>query len=132
MPHTPPIADVIPSLGYRDAPAAIKYLQDVFGLVPQLVVPGDGGTIAHAQLGWGNGCVMLGSAIDRGDGQFNLVAGGSSLYLIVDDVDGHHARAVAAGAEIVRELRDEEYGGRGYVARDPEGNQWCFGSYRPE
>lgn len=127
-----PIAEVIPALRYRDAPAAITFLRDVFGLEPTLVVPGEGNVIHHAQLSWGNGCVMLGSLVDGGDGQIEMTVGGSCLYLILDDVDAHYARTVAAGVEITRELRDEDYGGRGYVARDPEGNQWCFGSYRPE
>lgn len=133
-----PIAEVIPALRYRDAPAAIAFLRDAFGLEPTMVVPGEGNVIHHAQLSWGNGCVMLGSQIDGGDGgdgsdgRIEMTVGGSCLYLVLDEVDAHYARAVAAGAEITRELRDEEYGGRGYVARDPEGNQWSFGSYRPE
>ena len=51
------------------------------------------------------------------------------LHLIVEDVDAHPKRARAAGAEIIRDPRDEDYGGRGYSARDPEGNVWSFGSY---
>ncbi|WTW92723.1 VOC family protein [Streptomycetaceae bacterium NBC_01309] len=130
-----PIAEVIPALRYHDAPAAIAFLRDAFGLEPTMVVPGEGNVIHHAQLSWGNGCVMLGSQVDGGDasdGRIEMTVGGSCLYLVLDEVDAHYARAVAAGAEITRELRDEEYGGRGYVARDPEGNQWSFGSYRPE
>jgi uncharacterized glyoxalase superfamily protein PhnB len=49
----------------------------------------------------------------------------------VEDADKHYARAVAAGAEIVMELRDEDYGGRDYSCRDPEGHVWNFGSYDP-
>lgn len=131
MTRTPPTADVVPTLRYRDAAAAIKFLQDAFGLVPHLVVPGPGDTVAHAQLGWGNGCVMLGSD-QAGEGRLDITVGAVGVYLILEDVDAHYARAVAAGAEIERDLRDEEYGGRGYVARDPEGNFWAFGSYRPE
>ena len=51
--------------------------------------------------------------------------------IVVDDADKHYARAVAAGAEIVMEIRDEDYGGRGYSCRDPEGHLWNFGSYDP-
>jgi uncharacterized glyoxalase superfamily protein PhnB len=54
-----------------------------------------------------------------------------SPYLIVEDVDGHHDRAVAAGAKVVYPLTDEPYGGRGYSCLDPEGNLWNFGSYDP-
>jgi uncharacterized glyoxalase superfamily protein PhnB len=56
----------------------------------------------------------------------------SSVYLVVSDPDAHHQRATAAGAEIVIPLRDEDYGSRGYTARDPEGNLWSFGTYQPE
>ncbi|NUU20988.1 MAG: glyoxalase [Streptomycetaceae bacterium] len=132
MPHTPPTADVVPTLRYRDARAAIKFLQDAFGLRPNLVVPDDGAIVQHAELGWGNGCVMIGSHTEDDPDRLEMSLGATTLYLILDDVDTHYSRAVAAGAEIVRELQDEDYGGRGYVARDPEGNQWCFGSYRPQ
>ena len=58
------IATVIPTLRYRDAPAAIEWLCRAFGFEKHLVVPGDDGTIAHAQLVFGNGMIMLGSARD--------------------------------------------------------------------
>ena len=59
--------------------------------------------------------------------------GGSTvgLYLIVDDVDAHAERARAAGAEIFLGPNAKDYGGRGYSARDPEGNAWSFGDYDP-
>jgi len=54
-----------------------------------------------------------------------------STYFVVDAIDARYRQAVAAGAEVVIEIRDEDYGGRGYSARDPEGNLWKFGSYDP-
>ncbi|TMB01350.1 MAG: glyoxalase, partial [Deltaproteobacteria bacterium] len=54
-----------------------------------------------------------------------------SPYVIVADADAHYARAKAAGAEIVMDIKDEDYGGRGYSARDPEGHLWNFGTYDP-
>jgi uncharacterized glyoxalase superfamily protein PhnB len=54
-----------------------------------------------------------------------------SLYVVDADPDAHHARAVAAGARIVRELEDMSYGSREYSVRDPEGNLWSFGTYDP-
>ncbi|WP_436772428.1 VOC family protein [Yinghuangia sp. YIM S09857] len=128
-----PIAEIVPALRYRDAPAAIAFLRDVFGLEPTLVVPGEGNVVQHAQLTWGNGCVMLGSLIegdDDGD-RVEMTVRGSCLYLILDDVDAHYARTVAAGAEITRELRDEDYGGRGYVARDPRATSGASGRTAP-
>ena len=54
-----------------------------------------------------------------------------ALCVRIEDPDGHFQRASAAGAEILRELKDEDYGSRGYMAKDPEGNVWYFGTYRP-
>jgi uncharacterized glyoxalase superfamily protein PhnB len=51
---------------------------------------------------------------------------------VTDDPDALHQRAVAAGAPIVRELSDTDYGSREFAARDLEGNLWSFGTYRPE
>jgi uncharacterized glyoxalase superfamily protein PhnB len=59
------------------------------------------------------------------------VAGTQSIYIIVDDADAHHARAKAAGAEIVIEVADQDYGGRLYSCRDPERHLWNFGIYDP-
>ncbi len=124
-----------PFLRYDDAPAAIDFLQRAFGFEPKLVVPEEGGKIAHAQLQLGDGVVMLGSA-----GRDNTLGLGSpekrgsrssGIYVVVADPDAHHARAKAAGAEIVMPLTNQEYGSREYGARDPEGYLWCFGTYQP-
>jgi uncharacterized glyoxalase superfamily protein PhnB len=128
---------IIPTLRYRDAAAALDWLCRAFGFEKQLVVPGEGNTIAHAQLTFGNGMIMLGTARDDEFGKLQKTpeqVGGistQSSYLIVSDVDAHHARAVASGAKIVYPLRDEDYGGRGYSCLDPEGHLWNFGSYNP-
>ena len=135
-------ATIIPSLRYRDAPAAIDWLCKAFGFERHLVVPGEAGTIDHAQLVFGNGMIMLGSARDDDFGQLRkpLDTPGApvskapvskSAYIVVSDVDAHHARAVAAGAQVVMEPEDQHYGGRLYSCRDPEGNLWNFGSYDP-
>lgn len=129
-------ANVIPTLRYRDAPAAIDWLCRAFGFEKGLVVPGDAGTIAHAQLVFGNGMIMLGSALDDAFGRLaqpprDLGGGSQGAYLVVEDADKHYARAVAAGAEIVLDIEDQDYGGRGYSCRDPEGHVWSFGTYDP-
>ena len=130
-------ATIIPSLRYRDAPAAIEWLREAFGFEKHLVVPGEAGTIDHAQLVFGNGMIMLGSARDDDFGQLQRPLDApdapvsKSAYIIVTDVDAHHARAVAAGARVVMEPEDQHYGGRLYSCRDPEGNLWNFGSYDP-
>jgi len=53
------------------------------------------------------------------------------LYVVVADADGHYARAKAEGAEIVLELKTQDYGGRDYTCRDLEGHVWTFGTYDP-
>ncbi|MYV97995.1 VOC family protein [Streptomyces sp. SID3343] len=132
----PLISDIVPTLRYNDAPAAVKFLQDAFGLKPVMIVPGDNDTIAHAELSFGNGMVMLGSNLPEGCGQeLKWPVGGASTYCILgsdEEVTEHCARAEAAGATVVMRPTDQEYGGRDYTARDSEGNLWSFGSYRPQ
>jgi uncharacterized glyoxalase superfamily protein PhnB len=118
---------IIPTLRYQDARAAIDFLERAFGFERKAVYE-DGGTIQHAELTYGRGMVMLGTA-GAGDPQFETRH--SSAYVIVDDPDGLHDRAKAAGAEITRELQDTDYGSREFSARDPEGNVWSFGTYDP-
>jgi uncharacterized glyoxalase superfamily protein PhnB len=130
-------ATIIPAMRYRNAPAAIEWLCQAFGLEKQLVVPGENGTIAHAQLTWGNGMMMLGSVSDNDYGkrikQPDELGGieTQAPYVVVEDADAHYTRAVAAGAVIVMEIADASYGGRGYSCRDLEGHLWSFGSYDP-
>ena len=132
-------ATVIPCLRYRDAPAAIEWLCENFGFEKQLVVPNDDGTIAHAQLSYGNGMIMLGSVLEIETEFGRLIKqpdeiGGAetqSAYVVVSDADVVYARAKDAGAEIVIEIKDEDYGGRGFSCRDLEGHLWNFGTYDP-
>jgi uncharacterized glyoxalase superfamily protein PhnB len=132
-------ATIIPCLRYRDAPAAIEWLCSAFGFAKQAVYPNADGTIAHAQLTFGNGMIMLGSVSEKDSAWGQLIKqpkdiGGAetqSAYLIVSDADAVYARAKAAGAEIVLDIKDEDYGGRGFTCRDLEGHIWNFGTYDP-
>ncbi|HEY4263826.1 MAG TPA: VOC family protein [Micropepsaceae bacterium] len=128
----------ITTLRYHDANAAIEFLCDAFGFSRHLVVPGPGNTVAHAQLSFGNGMIMLGSHPHEGEfgkwiqpPQAPAMVNTHSVYVVVADVDAHHARAQACGANIIRPLTDQDYGGRDYSARDPEGYVWSFGTYDP-
>jgi uncharacterized glyoxalase superfamily protein PhnB len=127
---------VIPALQYDDAKAAIEFLCKAFGFEKNAVYEGHGGSVEHAQLVLGNGMIMLGSAKDTEYGKLlrrPRDAGGvtMSVYVVVDDADAHFARAKAAGAEIVREPVTQDYGGRDYTCKDPEGHVWTFGTYDP-
>ena len=78
--------------------------------------------------GSGNGIIMLNSRRTR---RVPSAQGVTVVYVAVDDPDAHHERATAAGAEIVMPPTNMDYGSREYAARDPEGNVWSFGTYRP-
>jgi len=114
------------SLRYRDARAAIDWLESAFGLERQVLYDGPDGIVSHAELRYGDGIVMLGSA--RGDDDAHVGSGWA--YVVVEDPASHCARARAAGAEIIREPVHEDYGSF-YGARDLEGNEWSFGTYAP-
>jgi uncharacterized glyoxalase superfamily protein PhnB len=122
-----------PGLRYRDARAAIAWLCKAFGFAEQAVY-GEGDVVHHAQLTFGNGIVMLGSSRPDSYGRSPAELGGavsSTVYVYVAEIDAHCQRAKQAGAEIVRELQDTDYGSREYSARDPEGHVWSFGTYHP-
>lgn len=122
---------IYPSLRYRDAPAAIDWLCDVFGFERHAVYEDDG-IVQHAELRYRDSMIMLGS--ERPSDQqrgFGSHSGQSWLYVVVEDPDAHYQRSKSAGAEIVRELENQDYGSRDYAARDLEGNLWSFGTYDP-
>ena len=122
-------ATLFPACSYQDAPRAVRRLQDAFGFEEKAVYTSDDGTIAHAELRFGNGILMFGSRRDDPGNPWAEVDVG--IYVAVDDVDAHHARATAAGAEIVKAPYATDYGSREYHARDCEGRLWSFGTYRP-
>ena len=125
----PPDAPTLyPSMRFRDAPAAIDFLERAFGFAARVVHPNEDGTIAHAELTYGPSILMLGS--DRDD-VYGRRAGQGWIYVAVEDPDAHCEQARAAGAEVITEPHDTDYGSRDYAARDPEGNVWNFGTYRP-
>jgi uncharacterized glyoxalase superfamily protein PhnB len=121
------MSSIIPTFRYPDARAAIDFLVSAFGFTEHAAHESDG-VIGHAELRLGNDWIMVGD--DRA-GSHDFPKGPSTVYVIVDDPDAHHARAVAAGAEITAELTDRDYGSREYAAQDPAGNVWSFGTYRP-
>jgi uncharacterized glyoxalase superfamily protein PhnB len=128
---TPP--NIFPALLYRDAGAALDWLERVFGFEKLMVVPGPDGTVVHSEIGLGPGIVMVATAKPEHGwvSPLDLPAVNQTIYVQVDDVDAHHQRAKAEGANITFDLKDTDYGSREYSARDLEGHFWSFGTYRP-
>lgn len=128
--QTAPAPNVWPTLQATDANALIDFLVDVVGF-ERTVVYADGDRVAHAQLDWpAGGGIMLGS--HQPDASWSRPPGTAGAYLVTDEVDATYERAVAAGATIIAEPVDREYGGREFTLADPEGNLWSIGSYRGE
>jgi uncharacterized glyoxalase superfamily protein PhnB len=126
--------NIFPAFRYRDADAAIAWLEDVFGFEEKAVYRDDAGVVHHAELRLGNGMIMLGQ--HRPDGWLGTVepdakATTMGLYVVVDDVDALYARVKDKGAELIREIADQDYGSREFGALDLEGNRWSFGTYDP-
>ena len=114
--------NMFPFLRFDDPDAALAWLARAFGFKEHVVYRGDEGSVQHAEIELGPGIVMFGP----GDPAYQ------GVYVAVEDADAHYERAKAAGAEIVREIEDTDYGSREYTARDLEGHVWSFGTYRPE
>jgi uncharacterized glyoxalase superfamily protein PhnB len=127
---------VIPCLRYREAQRMIAWLCDVFGFTQHASYADGQGGVAHAQLTLGSGMIMLGTARDDDFGEAQSTPaelGGTtqSPYIVVPDADAVYQRAKARGAKIVIDIKDEDYGGRGFSCRDPEGHLWSVGTYDP-
>lgn len=131
--ETTNLPNIFPSIYYDDASAAIDWLERAFGFQRRLVVPGPNNSVAHSELTYGPGVIMVGTVRPerRGASARNLAGLHQGICVRVDDPDAHYARAKQAGAIIIDELKNEDYGSRGYLAEDLEGNRWYFGTYQP-
>ena len=120
-----------PSLLYRDAEAAMSWLEGTLGFKRREDHRDEEGNVQHAELSLGPAIVMLGSAGVGREPFRSLPAAGSLIYCAIDDVDALYERARAAGADVPLEPMDTDYGSRDFTVRDPEGNLWAFGTYSP-
>ncbi len=125
------------SLYYDDAARAIDWLCDAFGFQVRLKVEGEGGRIEHSELVLGEGVIMV-SGVDKAEKYAfvrspSQIGGGNTqnLFVYVDDVEAHCARARAKGARIVVEPKTSDYGeeywsDRSYECVDVGGHHWWF------
>ena len=137
---------ISPGVYYRDALAMLDWLPRAFGFKVQQQVVEDG-HLVHSQLIYGDGLIMVGEELAADQRRFgidrlspasadrlsplNARCNTQNLMVYVDDVDAHCAVARAAGATIVAEPEDHDYGegywcDRAYGATDPEGHLWWF------
>lgn len=131
-------SSVIPGLRYRNAKTMIDWLCTAFGFEKQAVYSGPNNVIMHAQLTFGNGMIMIGS-VDNGTPSSRFYKqpdeiGGAetqSSCLIVSDIVAIYASAKAAGAKMLFDLEEKEYGGKAFSCADPEGHIWHIGTYDP-
>ncbi len=128
---------VIPAMRYRNALKMIDWLVEAFGFEKQAVYA-DGETVMHAQLTFGNGMVMLGSASNKGPIAARMAQpdeiGGKETQapcLIVKDIEELYERVKKAGGKMVMELETMDYGGKAFSCTDPEGHMWHVGTYDP-
>ena len=121
---------IYPYLSYRDAAAALQFLEEAFGFTTSVRWDEPEGMVQHAEVTFGEGAVMMGTA-DHPTAPLDGASVGQGIYVYIEDVDAHFARTQASDARIVYPPEDTEWGTRRYRVLDPEGYEWSFGSYRP-
>ncbi len=117
---------LVPYIYYKDVLAALDWLETAFGFEKTVAHDTPSGGV-HAEMIFGDGAIMIGNASDeyRMKSPADLSVSTQGVFIYLDGVDEHYARAKSAGAEIVTELSDQSYG-RTYWARDLEGHDWFF------
>jgi uncharacterized glyoxalase superfamily protein PhnB len=114
-----------PHLIYDDPGAAIEWLASAFNFRLRAVVHrSPDGSVQRAQIEIEDSLITIGTPSVHGQSPRHGVS--SMLYIYVDNVDEHYARAKREGAQIVLDLDDQPWGDRRYQASDPEGHQWSF------
>ena len=117
---------ITPYVLYEDVDGAIAFLERAFGFREEMRLTGAEGYVNHAEVRLNSEAVMLGDPGDHYRSPKRLGERTALVYVEVDDVDAHYQRARAAGAEIIEEPADQDYGARRYGAADPEGHHWYF------
>ncbi|MEO8115032.1 MAG: VOC family protein [Phenylobacterium sp.] len=128
------MATITPTAFYRDPLAALRWLEAAFGFETSLLLTDDAGKVGHAEMTFRGASIgvggewagpQLGGAAMKSPASLDG-AGTQFMWLEVDGLDDHCAKARGAGARITQEPEDQFYGARTYRALDPEGHVWCF------
>jgi uncharacterized glyoxalase superfamily protein PhnB len=118
------------AISYRDPKAALAWLERVFGFEPSMVITDADDNIAHAEMTFGDGLIMVGSEWSEDHRSPASIGGKNTQSVHVqlnEDIDAYCARARAAGADVFAEPATQFYGDRTFRARDLEGHIWTFG-----
>ena len=122
---------VSPYLCVSDAARAIEFYKEAFGATERMRMEAPGGKIGHAEILIGDSIIML--ADEHPELNFRspqTLGGPSSHFMIyVEDVDAQVERAVAAGAKLVKPVKDEFYGDRSGSVEDPFGHLWYISTH---
>ena len=115
----------------KGAAQAIEFYKKAFGATEGLRLNGPGGKVMHAELKIGDSHIMLADEFPEMEALSPQTVGGSpvSLVLYVPDADGATDRAVAAGAKILRPIKDQFYGDRSATIADPFGHKWTIATH---
>jgi uncharacterized glyoxalase superfamily protein PhnB len=135
MPDTHEAPRIYPTFRYRDTGRMIDWLTEIFGFTVRANYKDGNGVVQHAELAFGSSMIMLGTIADDAYGAMvgsEVVPGGKSTYVAVDDPDALFATAKQAGVTVEEAPTDRSYGSREFIVRDPEGNVWAFGTYWPK
>ena len=130
---TDPIPDnypqISPYLHVDGAADAIAFYENVFGAAERMRMPDPSGKIGHAELTLGDSVIMLADEFPDMGIRGPSAYGGSpvTINVYVEDVDDVFARAVEAGAKVIRELENQFYGDRTAQFEDPWGHRWSIG-----
>ncbi len=129
---------VIPNISYKDPEKALRFLKDAFGFSEHSVFRDDENNIQHGELKLGNAMIMISPVNNNSEFRKftrtpNEIGGYNTQtpYIVIEEIDSHYKKAIAGNAKIILDIKDEDYGGRGYSCKDTEGNIWSFGSYDP-
>jgi len=119
---------ISPYMAVKDAHGLIAFLKKAFDSIVEVHEAPDG-TVMNAMAQVGNSMVLIGQAPkDRPDNELMP----AMLYLYVDDADTWYRKAMAAGAQSIREPADQVYGDRVGAVRDLANNQWWFATHKED
>jgi PhnB protein len=122
---------VTPYLACKDAAGAIEFYRKAFGAAEVMRMPAPGGKIGHAEIRIGDSRVMLTDEYPEMDFLSPQTRGGTTVHIhvYVRGVDAMVERAVAAGAKLLREVKDQFYGDRSGSVQDPFGHVWHLATH---